>query len=67
MIKNNIIMNNIYIDNEWKHLDLTWDDPVTNTGKNLLKYDYFLINTIQLEQKKDKNHIYNKNLYIEAQ
>lgn len=63
----NHIWNYIYIDNEWKHLDLTWDDPVTNTGKNLLKYDYFLINTIQLEQKKDKNHIYNKNLYIEAQ
>lgn len=62
----NHIWNYIYLDNEWKHLDLTWDDPVTNTGKNILKYDYFLINTSQLEKKNDKNHIYNKNLYIEA-
>lgn len=62
----NHIWNYIYINNTWKHLDLTWDDPVTNTGKNILQYDYYLIDTKTLENKKDNEHIYNKNLYLEA-
>lgn len=64
---NNHIWNYIYVENSWKHLDTTWDDPVTNTGRNLLKYDYFLITTKQLEFKNDKERVYDKNYYIEAQ
>lgn len=60
------IWNYVYIDNDWRHLDLTWDDPVTNTGKNILQYDYYLINTLTLENKKDNEHTYDKNFYIEA-
>lgn len=62
----NHIWNYIYLNNNWKHLDLTWDDPVTNTGKNILQYDYYLIDTKTLENKKDNEHIYNKNFYLEA-
>lgn len=62
----NHIWNYIYVNNNWKHLDLTWDDPVTNTGKNILQYDYYLIDTKALENKKDNEHIYNKLYYIEA-
>ena len=63
----NHIWNYVYVNNEWKHLDLTWDDPITNTGQNLLKYDYYLINSAQLKAKKDNEHTYNTNLYLEAQ
>ena len=62
----NHVWNYVYINNSWKHLDLTWDDPVTNTGKNILQYDYYLINTKQLEAKKDNEHTYSKDVYIEA-
>ncbi|MBP3461456.1 MAG: hypothetical protein J6K21_03495 [Bacilli bacterium] len=62
----NHIWNYVYVDNKWKHLDLTWDDPVTNTGKNILQYDYYLIDTINLENKKDNEHNYPKEYYIEA-
>lgn len=62
----NHIWNYVYVNNTWKHLDLTWDDPVTNTGKNVLQYDYYLLDTKTLENKKDNEHIYNKNFYLEA-
>ena len=62
----NHIWNYVYINNNWKHLDLTWDDPITNTGKNVLQYDYYLLDTKALENKKDNEHIYNKNFYLEA-
>lgn len=62
----NHIWNYVYVNNNWRHLDLTWDDPITNTGKNILQYDYYLINTTTLENKKDNEHMYNKILYPEA-
>lgn len=63
---NEHIWNYVYIDNNWYHLDLTWDDPVTNTGEDILIYDFFLIDNKQLESKKTSQHQYNKNLYLEA-
>lgn len=62
----NHIWNYIYIDKNWYHYDLTWDDPVTNTGKNLLQYNYYKLTTQALENKKDNEHNYNKSLYLEA-
>ena len=62
----NHIWNYVYINNSWKHLDLTWDDPVTNTGKEILQYDYYLLDTKMLENKKDNEHNYLKEYYIEA-
>lgn len=62
----NHIWNYVYIDNNWKHLDLTWDDPVTNTGKNIIQYNYYLIDTKKLELKKDNEHQYIKDFYLEA-
>lgn len=63
---NEHIWNYVYIDNNWYHLDLTWDDPVTNTGEDILIYDFFLIDSEQLENKKTSQHQYNKKLYLEA-
>ncbi len=66
-IASNVHMwNYVYIDNNWYHLDLTWDDPVTNTGEDILIYDFFLINNEQLESKENSQHEYNKKLYLET-
>ncbi len=36
--------NIVKVEDEWYHIDLTWDDPITNTGEQILRYDYFLKN-----------------------
>ena len=62
----NHIWNLVKLDNEWYHLDLTWDDPVTSTGEDVLEYDYFLITTDELEKLETDQHIFDKNIYTEA-
>lgn len=42
------VWNAVKINDEWLHLDLTWDDPVSNDGKDYLYHKYFLINTDEL-------------------
>lgn len=55
--------NVVKINGEWKHIDLTWDDPVTNTGEDVIIYDYFLINTDTLKQKNEKDHEFSNDIY----
>jgi transglutaminase/protease-like cytokinesis protein 3 len=64
------IWNAVKIDNEWLHIDLTWDDPVSEDGKNYLYHKYFLVNDEKLKEadKGDVNvdeHNYNKSIYLE--
>ena len=63
------IWNLVNIDG-WKHIDVTWDDPVTNDGSNVLLSDFYLISTDTLKQKENdlnKNeHTFNKDIYKEA-
>lgn len=60
------IWNLVYIDGVWKHLDLTWDDPVTNTGEDILTYNFFLITTQELLDKNVAEHDYDSSIFIEA-
>lgn len=62
----NHIWNLVYLDNVWYHLDLTWDDPVTSTGDDVLEYDYFLITTEDLLKRETDQHIFDKKVYKEA-
>lgn len=57
------VWNGIYLDNNWYHLDLTWDDPVVSDGSNIISYDYFLISTDELLTKEKDEHNYDKNVY----
>lgn len=57
------IWNAVYLDNKWYHLDLTWDDPVTSDGEDMLIYDFFLITTEELEKINTNQHIYDKTVY----
>ena len=58
------IWNLVYLDGKWYHLDLTWDDPISD--KNITRDNYFLITTENLEYLNDKTHNFNKSIYTEA-
>lgn len=59
------VWNAVNLFDNWYHLDLTWDDPVTNTGVDLIEDKYFMISTsILLEQEKTQ-HNFNSDVYLE--
>lgn len=60
------IWNFVYLDNNWYHLDLTWDDPVTDNGSNIKLNTFLLITTEQLENLHTGYHSYDKSVYLEA-
>ncbi len=62
----NHIWNLVYINNNWLHLDLTYDDPVVSDGSNMLLKEMFLINTNTLYNLNDNNHHFDKTIYSEA-
>lgn len=62
----NHVWNLVFLDGKYLHLDLTWDDPVTDTGINILTHDYFLITTDKLLEYDQTEHNFNENIFIEA-
>ena len=58
--------NLVYVEGAWRHLDLTWDDPIMSDGSDALKEDYFLIDTNTLLSKDDGEHNFDSSIYIEA-
>ena len=63
----NHIWNVVKINDKWLHLDLTWDDPVTNTGDDVLEYNYFLITGSELEKLEQEQHKYDTDVYKELE
>ena len=67
---NGHIWNAVKINDEWLHLDLTWDDPVSSDGKDYLYHKYFLVSTEEMLKADDGNvkveeHNFNKAIYQE--
>ena len=60
------VWNLVYIDNNWYHIDLTWDDPIRSDGKDDLLDNYFLINTTALYNLNDGEHQFDENIYQEV-
>lgn len=58
--------NLVFIEGEWKHLDLTWDDPINSDGSDSISYDFFLIDTNDLKEKTDTEHHFDENIYLES-
>lgn len=58
------IWNLVYLDGKWYHLDLTWDDPISDI--NINRDTYFLISTKTLEKINDGTHTFDKKIYSEA-
>ena len=64
------IWNLVYLNNNWLHLDLTWDDPVSNDGKDYLFHTYFLKTTEEVKDADDgetviEEHNFNSLYYLE--
>ncbi len=65
------VWNAVYLDNQWYHLDLTWDDPVSSDDKDYLLDTYCLKTTSEINEidnKGDKpihDHDFKKNIYLE--
>lgn len=64
------VWNAVYVNNEWLHLDLTWDDPVSSDGKDYLQHKYFLVNNEELKKADEGEvevleHLYNPSIYLE--
>jgi len=55
------IWNVVLLDGEWLHLDLTWDDPISD--KNITRDNYFLISTENLKSLGDGVHYYNSEVF----
>ena len=64
---NKHVWNLVYIDDNWYHLDLTWDDSVTKDNEQMLSHTFFLITSDQLRDIGTEDHHYNIDIYAEAQ
>ncbi len=58
------IWNLVHINGVWRHLDATWDDPISEFNAN--RNTYFLITYEDLLKLKDDTHSFNKHIYKEA-
>lgn len=61
------VWNAVYVNDKWLHLDLTWDDPVSEQGKDYLYHKYFLVNSAELAAADGdlQNHVFNSSIYLE--
>ena len=64
------IWNAVYFENNWLHIDLTWDDPVSSDGKDYLFHTYFLVSTEAMQEADQgetviEEHNFNKLYYLE--
>ena len=58
------IWNLVHINGLWRHLDATWDDPVSEFNEN--RNTYFLISYDELTKLNDDTHSFDKQVYREA-
>ena len=64
------VWNAVYLDKEWLHIDLTWDDPVSKDGQDYLFHTYFLVTTEAMHEADKgqtviKEHNFNPLYYLE--
>lgn len=61
------VWNAVLVNGKWLHLDLTWDDPVSEQGVDYLYHKYFLVNNEELLAADGtlNNHIFKKSVYLE--
>lgn len=60
------IWNLVYLDGRWLHLDLTFNDPVTESGEDILSHKYFLLTTRQLKSLEVTEHDFDEEVFPEA-
>lgn len=61
------VWNAVYLNNKWLHLDLTWDDPITEgSNRDTLLHKFYLIDTPTLEGYNITEHEYDKSIFLEV-
>jgi len=68
------VWNLVEIDNKWLHIDVTWNNPLTDRGTTFILHYWFLIDTPTLmalseEERHERtrdSHRFNKNIFLEA-
>ncbi len=58
----NHVWNLVYIEGQWLHLDLTWDDAEDPRFQN----NYFLITKEKLHKLDREEHLYDEEFFLEA-
>jgi len=61
------VWNAVNLDDKWYHLDLTWDDPVSDDGYDYLQHTYFLIDTNTLLNQEPDEHNFEFENYSELE
>ncbi len=59
------VWNAVYINNNWYHLDATWDDQIDSNGNEKLIHKFFLINSSNLKKYASDDHKFDKTIYQE--
>ena len=59
------IWNVVYTSDGWKHIDVTWDDPVSKPGIDKLIHDYFMISSDEVKALDGTKHNFDTTLYKE--
>lgn len=59
------VWNAVELYNNWYNIDLTWDDPVTNTGEQIIEEKFFKVTTNELLSLEKEQHNFNQNVYQE--
>ncbi len=63
------VWNAVYVNGKWKHLDLTWDDPVVTNGGTItdtIRHKFYMIDTPTLLSYDTKEHSFDKSVYVEV-
>ncbi len=60
------VWNLVYINDTWLHIDVTFDDPVTNTGEQTLLKEMLFVDTNKLQSLDNESHNFDKTIYSEA-
>ena len=60
------VWNVIYINDEWLHIDLTWDDPIIlNSEVDTLSHQFYMITTKKLLEYNTSDHTFDATIYQE--
>ena len=64
----NHIWNLVQLNQQWYHLDVTWDDPITTSGIDTIEYSFFLIDASKLDEidVDQHQHDFDPTVYEEA-
>ncbi len=63
------VWNAVYLNDTWKHMDLTWDDPVVTDGTNItdtIRHKFYMIDTNTLLSYDTKEHSFDPAVYVEV-